>query len=107
MLAKQDATFKWQRKLMPGGACEASAFQAYGYTSGCVCLPLGNYHNMADIDGVAKGRRARVGQEHVAVADFHGLVELLGVIARELDAPRPTPRQSMEKIWAEKGALLG
>ncbi|MGD9643617.1 MAG: hypothetical protein AB7V08_12865 [Elusimicrobiales bacterium] len=103
---KANPAFKFQRKLMPGGVCEASAFSFYGFSSTCLCLPLGNYHNMADIDGVAKGRKARVGQEHVAVADFHGLVELLGVIARELDAPRPTPRQSMEKIWAEKGALL-
>ncbi|PKM97481.1 MAG: hypothetical protein CVU79_08180 [Elusimicrobia bacterium HGW-Elusimicrobia-3] len=103
---KANPAFKFQRKLMPGGVCEASAFSFYGLSSTCLCLPLGNYHNMADIDGVARGKKARVGQEHVAVADFHGLVELLGVIARQLDAPRPTPRQSMEKIWAEKGGLL-
>ena len=104
---KANPAFKFQRKLMPGGVCEASAFSFYGFSSTCLCLPLGNYHNMADLDGVAKGKKARVGQEHVAVADFHGLVELLGVIARQLDAPRPSPRQSMEKIWAERGALRG
>ena len=37
-----DSTFRWQRKLMPGGTCEASAYQAYGYTATCLCLPLGN-----------------------------------------------------------------
>src|SRR5690606_37731588 len=38
-------TWKWQRKLMAGGACEASVFCAMGYQATCVCLPLGNYHN--------------------------------------------------------------
>lgn len=104
---KQNPAFKFQRKLMPGGVCEASAFSFYGLRSTCLCLPLGNYHNMADIDGVAKGKKARAGQEFVAVADFHGLVELLGVLARELDAPGPSPRQSMEGIWKDRAFVVG
>ena len=47
---------------MPGGACEATAFSAYGYESTCLCLPLGNYHNMHDIDVVA-GRRKHEGED--------------------------------------------
>ena len=104
---KANPAFKFQRKLMPGGVCEASAFSFYGLRSTCLCLALGNYHNMADLDGVAKGRKARPGQEYVSVSDFHGLVELLGVIARGLDAPGPSPRQSMEKIWADRAFVLG
>lgn len=103
---KANPAFRFQRKLMPGGVCEASAFSFYGLRSACLCLPLGNYHNMSDIDGVAKGKRARVGQEYVSVSDFHGLVELLGVIARQLDAPGPSPRQSMEKIWADRAFVV-
>ncbi|MEZ6190169.1 MAG: M20/M25/M40 family metallo-hydrolase [Phycisphaerales bacterium] len=45
-IQQSDPDFKWQRKLMPGGTCEASAYQALGYTATCLCLPLGNYHNM-------------------------------------------------------------
>ncbi len=45
-IQQQDPGFTWQRKLMPGGTCEASAYQALGYTATCLCLPLGNYHNM-------------------------------------------------------------
>lgn len=104
---KSAPAFKFQRKLMPGGVCEASAFSFYGFSSTCLCLPLGNYHNMADIDGVAAGKKARVGQEYVSVSDFHGLVELLCVIARGLDAPGASPRQSMEKIWAERAFVVG
>jgi endoglucanase len=104
---KEKPAFKFQRKLMAGGTCEASAFSVYGIASTCLCLPLGNYHNMADIDGVTAGKKkGRVGQEYVAAADFHGLVELLGVIARRLDAPAPSRRAYMEKIWAEHGKLL-
>ena len=68
--------------------CEATAFATYGYTSTCVCLPLGNYHNMADIDGVLGGARpARIAPEEIAVSDYHGLVRMLEVVAREFDRP--------------------
>ncbi|MCX5793528.1 MAG: hypothetical protein NTY45_15110 [Elusimicrobia bacterium] len=105
--AKKKPAFRFQRKLMAGGVCEASAFSAYGLSSACLCLPLGNYHNMRDIAGVlGGGRKGRVGREYVAAADFHGLVELLGVIARRLDAPVAARRAAMEKTWARRGRLL-
>ena len=85
--AKHDS-FSWQRKLMVGGACEATAFSALGFTATCLCLPLGNYHNMQRIDEVQNGERpARVGREFVSVNDFHGLIELLELIADGLDEP--------------------
>jgi endoglucanase len=105
---KERPGFRFQRKLMPGGTCEASAFSFYGFKSTCLCLPLGNYHNMDDIDGVLAGKKAKVGQEHVAVSDFHGLIELLGAVARRLDGPgRASPRDGMEKIWKERSFVLG
>ncbi len=105
--AKEKSAFRFQRKLMPGGVCEASAFSAYGIHSTCVCLPLGNYHNMAGVEAVEAGARsARPGREFVSVADYHGMIELLGAIARRLDAPGHSRLASMEKIWAERGPLL-
>lgn len=104
--AKANPGFRFQRKLMPGGACEASGFSFYGYRSTCLCLPLGNYHNMADIDGALAGKKARVAPEYVAVADFHGLVELIGAVAAGLDAPGPSPRDLMEKSWRERSFVL-
>jgi endoglucanase len=107
--ARQKAApaFRFQRKLMAGGSCEATAYSSYGIRSTCLCLPLGNYHNMADIDEVAAGKKkARVAPEFVSAADFHGLVELLGVIVRGLDAPGPSARESMEKIWAEQSFVI-
>ena len=85
---KAQPGFTWQRKLMPGGACEATAFASFGYASTCLCLPLGNYHNMQDIDGVQAGDRpAKVGQEFIGIDDYHGLVEMLELVAERLDAP--------------------
>lgn len=75
-----------QRKLMAGGSCEATAFVAYGYRATGLCLPLGNYHNMGNLDEVEQGRgMATPLLEVVSVADFHGLVDLLLVAARAVD----------------------
>ena len=78
-LAKKDKAFKFQRKLMPGGACEATAFRALGYLSTCLCLPLGNYHNMDEATG-------RIAPETIAVDDYHHLIDLLEAAGRKLHA---------------------
>jgi endoglucanase len=105
---KKHPDFRWQRKLMPGGSCEATAFSTYGYESTCVCLPLGNYHNMTDIDGVLAGRRpARVGPEHIALDDYHGMIELLVIATTQLDTARlPTMSSRLDKLLADHGHLL-
>jgi endoglucanase len=106
--SKRNPAFKWQRKLMPGGGCEASAFACYGYQSTCICLPLGNYHNMQDIDGVAAGTHpARVGQEFVSVDDFHSMITMLHLSACGIDVPLPeTTEQLMERLYAERSFVL-
>ena len=105
---KKHADYRWQRKLMPGGACEATAFSSYGYESTCVCLPLGNYHNMQDIDGVLNGQRpARVGPEFISVNDYHGMIDLLVRTVRELDGRKIKPiRERMEEIYRKNGHVL-
>lgn len=101
--------WKWQRKLMAGGACEASVFCAYGYTATCVCLPLGNYHNMANLSAVQEGSfegTPRVGREHVGIDDFHGMVDLL--IGCGLDLPQsPGFVERVEKLWDERKFVIG
>jgi putative aminopeptidase FrvX len=100
-LADRDPAFKWQRKLRPGGTCEASAYQSLGYTATCVCLPLGNYHNMDDATG-------RIDRETIALDDFHGLVRLLVGVADLLDTPDGAPplKKRLEKVFAERRHLL-
>ncbi len=59
--------FRYQRCLMDGGLCEASAFLAHGYRATGLALPLGNYHNMG---------RSRIALEEVSVVDLVGLTAL-------------------------------
>jgi endoglucanase len=95
---KQDPTFRFQRKLMPGGACEATAFATHGFESTCLCLPLGNYHNMRDIDGVVAGKaKGRVGSEFVSMADFESLVRMIEIAATGL-GERDTWRAGSMKL---------
>jgi endoglucanase len=101
--------WKWQRKLMAGGACEATVFCAYGYEATCVCLPLGNYHNMADLAAVQAGTfkgRPRVGPEFISIADFRGLVDLLVACGTALPAA-PDVRGRVDRLWDERRMVLG
>ncbi len=117
---------KWQRKLMAGGACEASVFCAYGYDATCLCLPLGNYHNMAHLTelqagigaGIAGGYNTaklgppRAAREFVAASDYLGLIDLLVAIGTGEDGrgglPTADPMmERVEKLYAEKAYVLG
>lgn len=106
---KAPPAFRWQRKLMAGGACEASVFCAYAYTATCVCLPLGNYHNMVDLTAVQAGTnttRPRVGREHVAIRDYLGMVELLSACSTSL-GESPSFRARLDKLWDERKFVVG
>jgi putative aminopeptidase FrvX len=70
---RQDSTFHYQRCLMDGGSCEATAFAAFGYRAGGLCLPLGNYHNV--------GKNGKVRAEFVSVNDLEQLTNLTVAIA--------------------------
>jgi endoglucanase len=67
-LAAEDASFRFQRKLMDGGVTEATSYDLYGYETGAACIALGNYHNA--------GPRGRVRAETVHLGDLEGLVRL-------------------------------
>jgi putative aminopeptidase FrvX len=103
-----DRHWKWQRKLMAGGACEATVFCSFGYDATCLCLPLGNYHNMADLAAVQAGKnttKPRVAREFISVSDFDGLVDLLTACGRGLPAA-DTIRDRIEKLWTDRSFVL-
>jgi endoglucanase len=101
--------WRWQRKLMAGGACEATVFCAYGYQATCLCLPLGNYHNMSDLAAVQAGTntdKPKVGREYIGISDYEGLVDLL--VACGMSLPEASaPIERMERLWAEGHGVLG
>lgn len=100
--------WRWQRKLMAGGACEATVFCNAGYEATCVCLPLGNYHNMADLAAVQAGAfagRPRVGREFISLSDYEGLVDLLVACGESLTAGGAMAER-IEKLWNERAFVL-
>ncbi len=101
-LAEKDESFQYQRKLMPGGACEATAFRLYGYDSSCICLPLGNYHNMDE-------QTKTIAPETISVNDYHQLIDLLAVVGRDLPATRAEQDlvARLDRLFDRRRGLLG
>jgi endoglucanase len=90
------AGIRAQRCLMDGGTTEATAFGAFGYRVGGLCLPLGNYHNI--------GPNRNIRPEYVRVSDLVGLLKLTVAAAREWPAAakmEATLRKRVEQIRAE------
>lgn len=78
-VSSQDRKFRFQRALMTGGACEASAFTLAGHRCGAMALPLVNYHNMSP--------RGRIAPERIHLADYLGCVRVvLAAVSARADA---------------------
>jgi endoglucanase len=75
-LALKKKGFRFQRALMSGGTCEATAYQEFGYQSVAVCVALGNYHNCGDAN--------RIEAEYVSLADACHMIDLLVQAARQM-----------------------
>jgi endoglucanase len=46
-LKKKDSTFNYQKRILDGGSCEATALGLFEYAAAGISVPLFNYHNMA------------------------------------------------------------
>ena len=76
-LQKEVPGFRWQRKLMDGGACEATGYCDAGYQAAGLALALTNYHNVPD-DRRQKGQAP----EQISREDQENLVLWLATLAR-------------------------
>jgi hypothetical protein len=85
---------RFQRRIMDGGSCEASAMFAYEIPSVAMSVPLGNYHNQGKDGGPAP--------------EIIHLDDLRGMVALHLEIARPTWPPS-SGIWTKKreGILKG
>ena len=92
-LAKADKSFKYQRALMPGGTCEATVYDVYGFLAGSICVPLGNYHNMDRTTG-------KIAAEFIDVNDWTSMVKLFVAIARNGHAFEPGHAELKKKLLA-------
>jgi endoglucanase len=64
-----EARLPFQRSLMSGGTCEATAYQLYGYRTAALCVALGNYHNC--------GPDTTIAAEFISLEDLAGMVRLM------------------------------
>lgn len=97
-IAEKSKTFRFQRKLMDGGACESTVFQKFGYTAGAVTVPLGNYHNR-------NFEKKRIEMEYIALNDLlselillDGIIKNAGAIARFIRPKKPAYRLEERKL---------
>jgi putative aminopeptidase FrvX len=80
-----------QRALLDGGACEATAYQLYGYRCAAASILLGNYHNCAP-DGT-------IAAEYVSARDYFAMIGLcLAVVSsrEKIHSPRRALRKKLE-----------
>ena len=78
--AAEEAKVPFQRCLMSGGTCEATAFQLFGVRCGAMCVALGNYHNIGPTG-------TTIEPEFVSQSDAEGLVALcLNLVRRSAQA---------------------
>lgn len=97
--AKRKQPFMYQRKLMTGGVCEATVFCEEGYHATCVCLPLGNYHNMNE-------RTQKIAREIISLKDYHRLITLLTSIAANHEQTLPRLSDRLDELWDKRRQLL-
>ncbi|MDB6174777.1 MAG: Peptidase family protein [Chthoniobacteraceae bacterium] len=90
-----EAGIPFQRCLMSGGTCEATAYQLYGYRTAALCVALGNYHNC--------GPEERIECEFVALEDVEAMARLCIAAAKitELCDPHSALRIRLETEMAK------
>lgn len=81
-ITARDAGFRWQRQLMSGGGCEATAFAVFGYKVTGLAFPLGNWHNATTSIGDPEGG---VDMEYISASDYLGGAALMAEAAVSVD----------------------
>lgn len=106
-LAKKNKSFTYQKKLMDGGTCEATAFNSFGYIVGGLSTPLVNYHNQFLPYEMLIGRKVRTKNPkgaHPEKVNHHD-VEKLSVLVAEIIKTYKNGSE-LNKFNSFKSALL-
>jgi putative aminopeptidase FrvX len=75
-IAEQELPGRHQRRVMDGGACEATAAIAWGLPAIGISVPLGNYHNQGLEGGQDCAGKDGPAPEFVHIDDIDGLLKL-------------------------------
>lgn len=82
-LAERVLRGRYQRRVMDGGACEATAATAWGLPTIGLTLPLGNYHNQGLDGGAECPQPLGPAPEYVHLDDIDGELLLCRALMRE------------------------
>lgn len=100
---------RFQRRIMDGGSCEATATTAYGLPTLGLTVPLGNYHNQGFEGGPDCERPMGPAPEFVHIEDVAGMLTLCqGLMRRDLawSSPWDSVRDRLQHLRAEHQGLL-
>jgi endoglucanase len=89
----------YQRLLMGGGTCEASAFLRAGLPTGALCVALNNYHNMGPVTTL----RA----ESISLRDCQGLYDFLFFLSTEAKSVRAADEAVAERFEQLEAKAMG
>jgi putative aminopeptidase FrvX len=89
--AKSSLKDKFQRRIMDGGTCEATAALIYGFRAVGISVPLGNYHNQNFEGGPDARGPDGPAPEFVALSDIEGMMSLCEAILK--------PGWKLEEAW--------
>ena len=81
-LAQKLLPGRYQRRVMDGGSCEATAMIAWGITTVGISLPLGNYHNEGYEGGMDCRHHCGPAPEFVHLDDIEGELKLCAGLMR-------------------------
>jgi endoglucanase len=81
-LAEKVLPQRHQRRVMDGGACEATATTAWGLPTIGITLPLGNYHNQGFEGGMDCPKPEGPAPEFVHLGDINGELRLCRALMR-------------------------
>ena len=108
-VAQRELPHRHQRRIMDGGACEATAATAYGLAAVGISVPLGNYHNQGFEGGPdCRGPNAPA-PEFVHIDDVNGLLRLCrGLLRPGLPWRKPweTEQQRLRKLFRDYEKLI-
>lgn len=86
-----------QKRIMDGGACEATAATVYGHRCVGISVPLGNYHNQSLEGGPDASPPHGPAPEFVHIQDIAGLIQLChGLLIPKLPWKKPWQKRQTE-----------
>lgn len=100
---------RYQRRVMDGGTCEATAALAFGFRAVGISIPLGNYHNQSFDGGPDSRGPLGPAPEFVHMDDIEGMLTLCQQLMTSdihLEAPWKRTLQTLQRNKSYYHALL-